>query len=98
MNEEKMATVRLPSPLRPYANGQTEIQLDGSTVEQAMHGLTGRFPQLQPHLYAGDGNLRAFVHLFVNDEDIDNLQGLNTPLNAADRVMIIPSVAGGSWV
>jgi MoaD family protein len=90
-----MATVRLPSPLRPYANGQTEIQLDGTTVEQAMQDLSGRFPQLQPHLYTGEGRLRAFVHLFVNDEDIENLQGLNTPLRASDNVMIIPSVAGG---
>jgi sulfur-carrier protein len=63
-----------------------------------MRGLTGRFPQLQTHLYSGDGNLRAFVHLFVNDEDIENLQGLNTPLGDADRVMIIPSVAGGNRV
>jgi adenylyltransferase/sulfurtransferase len=64
-------------------------------VEQAMQDLSGRFPSLKPHLYSGDGNLRAFVHLFVNDEDIETLQGLNTPLKETDRVMIIPSVAGG---
>ncbi len=63
-----------------------------------MRDLSGKFPQLKPHLYSGDGNLRAFVHLFVNDEDVENLQGLRTPLHETDRVMIIPSVAGGCTV
>ncbi len=91
-----MPVLRLPTPLRPYANGQVEIKLQGATVAQVMQGLSGEYPQLQPQLYTGDGKLRAFVHLFVNDEDIDNLQGIDTPVKDNDRVMIIPSVAGGN--
>lgn len=90
-----MPLLRLPTPLRPYANGQVEIQLQGKTIAQMMRELSDKYPQLQPQLYGGDGQLRAFVHLFVNDEDMENLQGIDTPVGEEDRVMIIPSVAGG---
>ncbi|MDD5368357.1 MAG: MoaD/ThiS family protein [Anaerolineaceae bacterium] len=90
-----MSVVRLSTPLRPYANGQTEVQLRGQTVEQAMRYLIEYYPSLKKHLYADDGNLRPYVHLFLNDEDIQQLQGMQTPLQEADRMMIVPSIAGG---
>jgi molybdopterin converting factor small subunit len=90
-----MSVVRLSTPLRPYVNGQTEVKLQGNTVDQAMRNLTESYPSLKPHLYAEDGNLRSYVHLFINDEDIQQLQGMDTPLQEADRMMIIPSIAGG---
>jgi molybdopterin converting factor small subunit len=54
------------------------------------------YPALKPHLYNGSGELRPFVNLFLNDENIKDLQGLETPLNESDRLMLIPSIAGGS--
>ncbi len=91
-----MATIRLSTPLRPYANGQIEVYLNGNTVGEVIGNLVDRFPALQPHLYQSNGELRSFVHLFVNDEDVQQLEGLKTPVSNDDRLMILPSIAGGS--
>jgi molybdopterin converting factor small subunit len=60
-----------------------------------MGELVGRYPSLRQHLYSDDGKLRPFVNLYLNQEDIRHLQGVDTPLHADDRLMIIPSIAGG---
>jgi adenylyltransferase/sulfurtransferase len=90
-----MPTLRIPTPLRTYAEGQTEVPVQGGTVGEAMQEVTDRFPALRPHLFNGDGQLRPFVNLFLNDENIRDLQGLETPLSTDDRLMLIPSIAGG---
>jgi adenylyltransferase/sulfurtransferase len=90
-----MTTLRIPTPLRPYAGGESEIEIQAENVRQALTELTTRFPALRQHLYSETGELRAFVNLFVNDEDIRHLQGVDTPLSDDDRIMIIPSIAGG---
>jgi len=91
-----MPTLKLPTPLRPYANGQVEITVTGRTVREAMRDLIRQFPVLQPHLYNGDENLRPFVNLFVGDHSINDLQGVETPLAEDARLMLIPSIAGGN--
>ena len=90
-----MATLRVPTPLRPYADGQSEVKVSGDTVGDALSSLTGQYTGLQPHLFAPDGQLRQYVNLFLNDEDIRDLQGLETPLAETDRLMLVPSIAGG---
>jgi molybdopterin converting factor small subunit len=60
-----------------------------------MNDLTLQFPALRPHLYSDDGRLRAFVNLYLNDEDIRQLQGTGTLLHEGDRLLLIPSIAGG---
>lgn len=90
-----MVTLRIPTPLRPYAGGQSEITLDSPTVGIALDDLTNQHPALRKHLFTEDGELRTFVNLFVNDEDVRQLQGTHTALKPGDRVMIIPSIAGG---
>ena len=90
-----MTTLRIPTPLRPYANGQSEIQIDSATVGGALDELTGQYPALRKHLFTDNGELRTFVNLFLNDEDVRQLDGPETPLNPGDRLMIIPSIAGG---
>lgn len=90
-----MTTLRIPTPLRPYAEGESEIEVQAESVGEALSELTTRFPALQQHLYGETGELRAFVNLFVNDEDIRHLHGVDTPLGKNDRLMIIPSIAGG---
>ena len=62
---------------------------------QALKELTDQYPALHPHLFSEEGELRAFVNLFLNDEDIRHLQGQATPLKEGDRLMILPSIAGG---
>ena len=93
-----MPTLKIPTPLRSYTNGQAEVAVGGSSVAQAMDNLIVEFPTLKPHLYNGDGNLRPFVNLFVGENNIRDLQGLDTPLTENARVILIPSIAGGSGV
>jgi molybdopterin converting factor small subunit len=90
-----MATLRVPTPLRPYAGGQSEVKIQGGTVGAALTELTGQYGALQPHLFSPDGQLRQYINLFLNDEDIRDLQGLETPLKESDRLMLVPSIAGG---
>jgi adenylyltransferase/sulfurtransferase len=90
-----MITIRLPTPLRPYANGQAEVSVPGSTVSEALCELLAAYPALKPHLMNGNDELRPFVNLFIGDENITDLQGLQTPVKAGDRLLLIPSIAGG---
>jgi len=90
-----MSIIRIPTPLRVYTNGQSDISIEGETVAAALGNLIERFPALKPHLYGENGELRPFVNLFLGDENIKELQGLNTPLKEDDRLLLIPSIAGG---
>jgi MoaD family protein len=90
-----MTTLRIPTPLRPYAEGASEIQVSAENVGLALEELTTQYPSLRKHLFTETGDLRTYVNLFVNDEDIRHLQGVDTPINNGDKLMIIPSIAGG---
>lgn len=90
-----MATIRLPTPLRPYASGQTEIEVTGGTVSEALESLFSSHPALRPHLYTQDNQLRPFVNLFLGEDNVNDLEGLETPLQISDRLMLLPSIAGG---
>jgi molybdopterin converting factor small subunit len=88
-------TIRIPTPLRSYTDGQNEIPVQGHTVGEALNHLTVQYPAIRPHLYNGEGQLRPFVNLFLNEENIKDLQGTDTRLKETDRLMLIPSIAGG---
>lgn len=91
-----MATIRIPTPLRAYTSGHAEVTLAGApNVGAALADLTTQHPALKQHLYSATGELRAFVNIFLNDEDIRYGQGIDTPLKDSDRLMIVPSIAGG---
>ena len=90
-----MPVLRIPTPLRSYTAGQSEIAVQGGTVAEAMDDLMGQYPSLKPHLYNGTGTLRPFVNLFIGENNIKDLEGLETPLEADDRLLLIPSIAGG---
>ena len=91
-----MSLVRIPTPLRPYTEGRKEVEASGPTVMAVLEDLTVRYPSLRPHLFNGEGVLRPYVNVFVNDLDIRGLEGEATALAAADRLVIVPSIAGGS--
>ena len=91
-----MTTLKIPTPLRYYTNGQAEVSVSGSNVATAMRDLVEQFPTLEQHLYNGNGELRAFVNLFLGENNIKDLQGLETPLSEGDTLRLIPSIAGGS--
>jgi molybdopterin converting factor small subunit len=91
-----MNSIRIPTPLRAYTGGEKEVVVSGETVGQAMRELARQYPTVHTHLFDEGEQLRPYVNLFLNDEDIRNLEGESTPLANGDRLMIIPSIAGGS--
>lgn len=90
-----MTTLRIPTPLRTYTGGKSEVTVNGSNVGEALTDLTAQFPSIKPHIFNEGGELRPFVNLFVGESNIKDLQGVNTPIKDGDRVMLIPSIAGG---
>ncbi len=89
-----MAIVRIPTPLRPHAGGLDRVEATGSTVGEILAQLGTQYPALRERLFDGD-ELRRFVNVYVNNEDIRYLDDLATPVAANDEVSIIPAVAGG---
>ena len=90
-----MPTIIIPAPLRAYTSQEKVITVHGVTVADAVSDLVAQHPQLRQHLYNDQGELRAFVNLFLAGEDVRHLQGHATPLAETDEVRIVPSVAGG---
>lgn len=90
-----MPTIRIPNPLRPYVNGQAEVAVSGATVGEAMEDLMRQFPSFRPHLYKNDGTLRSFVNLFLEGQNVRDLQGMDTPLQPDSVLNLVPSIAGG---
>ena len=89
-----MPSIKIPTPLRIYTGSQSQVAVTGATIGEALDDLTGQYPELRPHLYNGD-SLRSFVNVFVGEEDIRFLSGLDTDIAETDAIRIIPSIAGG---
>jgi sulfur-carrier protein len=89
-----MPVVRIPTPMRPHAGGLDRVEAAGSTVGDILEQLGTQFPALHERLFDGD-ELRGFVNVYVNNEDIRYLEDLATPVAPNDEVSIIPAVAGG---
>jgi adenylyltransferase/sulfurtransferase len=87
--------ILIPTPLRQYADKKDAIEVNGTTVGEALSNLTSRYADLKKHLYNDDGKLRAFVNVYLNDEDIRYLGKENTPVKDGDTLAIVPSIAGG---
>ncbi len=89
-----MANIKIPTPLRVYANGVAEVHVEGTTVGEALNQLVAQHPDLKQHLF-NEEELRNFVNIFLDDEDVRFLDGLETTIEASDNLRIIPSIAGG---
>jgi molybdopterin converting factor small subunit len=87
--------LEIPTPLRPFAGKQARVELNASTVGEALRSLTTTYADLRKHLYTEDGRIRSFVNIYVNDEDIRYLEQENTPIKEGDTISIVPSIAGG---
>jgi adenylyltransferase/sulfurtransferase len=89
-------TIYIPTPLRPYAGGQASVEVQAATIADALAALTGSHPELRKHLFTEEGKVRAFVNLYLNDEDVRYLPAKEaTGITAGDTLSIIPSIAGG---
>jgi molybdopterin converting factor small subunit len=90
-----MVTVRVPTQLRSLTGGAGEVSVEGSTVGEALKALDAAHPGFAARLFDDEGKLRRFVNVFVADEDVRFLDGLNTPVAEGQTVSIVPAVAGG---
>ncbi len=90
-----MATVRIPPVLRAQTGGQPEVEAAGSTVGEVLRALTAEHPDTQSQLFGPDGDLNRYVNVYLNDEDVRVLNGLETGVSDGDTVVILPAMAGG---
>jgi sulfur-carrier protein len=90
-----MSQVRVPTPLRKYTAGAEAVEADGATVAAVIADLDKRYPGIKDRICDDAGQVRRFVNVFVNGEDIRFLQHLDTPVKAADELSIVPAIAGG---
>jgi molybdopterin converting factor small subunit len=90
-----MATIRIPPVLRPSVGGEREVSADGSNVGEVLHSLADAHPETQDQIFGADGDLNRYVNVYLNDEDVRVLGGLETPVGEADVLVILPAMAGG---
>ena len=89
-------TVLIPTPLRQFAGGKSEAEVEATTAGEALDALTTEFPELRKHLFTEQDALRNFINVYVGDEDIRYLDGAGTEVPAGETVTIVPSIAGGN--
>lgn len=91
-----MATIRIPPVLRPSVGGERQVSADGATVGAVLKDLVTRHEELGTQLFGADGELNRFVNVYLNDEDVRVLDGLDTGVGKADTLQILPAMAGGA--
>ena len=91
-----MATVKIPPVLRPSVGGEKEVAADGASVGEVLNALASTHPQTQSQLFSSDGELNRYVNVYLNDEDVRVLDGLQTAVGETDTLVILPAMAGGS--
>ena len=91
-----MIKVRVPTPLRPMTGGKSELEVEGGTVSEMIENLGAAHSGIKERLYDEKGEVRRFINIYVNEEDIRFLAGKDTPLKDGDEVSIIPAIAGGA--
>jgi sulfur-carrier protein len=90
-----MPTVKIPPVLRSSTGGESEVGADGATVGQVLRSLADAHPDTRGQLFADDGQLNRYVNVYLNDEDVRVLDGLDTAVAESDTVVILPAMAGG---
>lgn len=90
-----MASIRIPTPLRKLTNELEVVQAAGANIAEILDSLDKAFPGLKERICDEQGNVRRFVNVFVNDEDIRFLDEKNTPVKDSDEISIVPAIAGG---
>ena len=89
-------TILIPTALRLFTDNLSEIEVENSeTVKQALEGLTTKYSDLKRHLFTEDGTLRSFVNVYIGEDDIRELNGIETSLKDGETLILVPSIAGG---
>jgi molybdopterin converting factor small subunit len=90
-----MPTIKIPPVLRRHTGGEAEVSVEGGTVGEALTALAERHPDTREQLFGADGELNRYVNVYLNDEDVRVLDGLETSASESDTVVILPAMAGG---
>ena len=90
-----MPTIKVPPVLRPQTDGEAEVSVDGGTVGEALRALADRYPATKDQLFSPEGELNPYVTVYLNDEDVRVLDGLETSAGDSDAIVILPAMAGG---
>ena len=90
-----MPTIKVPPVLRPQTDGEAEVTVHGGSVGEALRELAERYPQTKDQLFSPEGDLNRYVNIYLNDEDVRVLDGLDTGASDTDTVVILPAMAGG---
>ena len=90
-----MPVVRIPSPLRRYTDGQSKVTVSGATVNQVIDGLEASYPGLKSRICEENGQIKRYVNVFVNEDEIRTLNGAESEVGDNDEVSIVPAMAGG---
>ena len=88
-------TIEIPTAFRRFTDGVPKLDSAASTIADALNDLTTRYPALSKHVRDDQGQIRQFLNVYLNDEDIRFLNGESTPLKPGDRLLLVPSIAGG---
>jgi sulfur-carrier protein len=91
-----MATVRIPPVLRPSVGGEKELTADGTSVGDILRSIADEHPDTETQLFGADGGLNRYVNVYLNDEDVRVLDGLDTAVDDSDTLVILPAMAGGA--
>jgi molybdopterin synthase sulfur carrier subunit len=91
-----MATIKIPPVLRPSTNGEKEVSAAGDDVGTVLRALAESHPQTESQLFGPNGDLNRYVNVYLNDEDVRVLDGLETPVGGSDTLVILPAMAGGA--
>ncbi len=90
-----MAVVHIPSPLRRYTNNLSKVEAAGATIGEIIASLESQYPGVKSRLCESDGQIKRYVNVFVNEDEVRTLQGIESAVGASDKVSIIPAMAGG---
>jgi MoaD family protein len=90
-----VSTIKIPPVLRPSTGGEREVSADGSNVGEVLRALASQHPATEAQLFGDDGSLNRYVNVYLNDEDVRVLDGLDTAVKDSDTLVILPAMAGG---
>jgi len=90
-----MSTIKIPPVLRPSTGGEREVSAEGADVGEVLRALVSQYPETQGQLFGDDGSLNRYVNVYLNDEDVRVLGGLDTSVKDSDTLVILPAMAGG---
>ncbi|RME80357.1 MAG: MoaD/ThiS family protein [Caldilineae bacterium] len=91
-----MTTVYIPTPLRRLTANQSKVEIQGETLGAVLKALGETYPGVEERIFDDRGQVKRFINVFVNDDEMRTLQGLDTPVRPEDKISIVPAMAGGS--